>query len=206
MPKRLRVFVSSPGDVTRERLRASLIIDKLAQDYDRFFAIESYLWEHEPLLSSAHFQDVLEAPSAFDIVVLILWSRLGTPLPEKTSLREYRGIDGRAPATGTEWEYEDALKSAQTKGLPDLMVFRNISSAPIDTQNAEARAGSIAQLAALDTFWQLHFVDHGSFKYAYDKYEFWIISRLGSRSPCAARLNDGSRSLPPASNLPSRSG
>ena len=158
------------------------------------------------LLSSAHFQDVLEAPSAFDIVGLILWSRLGTPLPEKTSLREYRGIDGRAPVTGTEWEYEDALKSAQTKGLPDLMVFRNISSAPIDTQNAEARAGSIAQLAALDIFWELHFVDHGSFKYAYDKYE--SLDHFSARLEESLRgaIDDGSRSLPPASNLPSRSG
>ena len=111
LAQRLRVFVSSPGDVKRERLRASLVIDKLAQDYGRFFTIEAYLWEHEPMLSSAHFQDAIEPPSAFDIIVLILWSRLGTPLPEKTALREYRGIDGRTPVTGTEWEFEDALRA-----------------------------------------------------------------------------------------------
>ena len=42
------------------------------------------------------------------IVVLILWSRLGTPLPIKTERREYIGLDGRSPVTGTEWEFEDA--------------------------------------------------------------------------------------------------
>src|SRR5437016_25127 len=170
MPQRLRIFVSSPGDVPDERLRAELIIDKLAQDYSRFFSIESYRWEHEPMLSSAHFQDAIEPPSAFDIVVLILWSRLGTPLPARTTLRDYRGIDGRTPVTGTEWEYEDALKAAQVHGVPDLMVFRNIANAPIDTRNPEARAASIAQLAALDTFWRLHFADQGTFRYAYDEY------------------------------------
>ena len=87
MAQRLRIFISSPGDVPDERLRADLIIDKLAQDYSRYFAIESYRWEHEPMLASGHFQDAIEPPSASDIVILILWSRLGTPLPEKTPTR-----------------------------------------------------------------------------------------------------------------------
>ena len=40
MPQRLRIFVSSPADVPDERLRAALIVDKLSQDYSRFFTIE----------------------------------------------------------------------------------------------------------------------------------------------------------------------
>ncbi len=170
MPQRLRIFVSSPGDVPDERLRAELIIDKLAQDYSRFFAIESYRWEHEPMLASGHFQDAIEPPSTFDIVVLILWSRLGTRLPEKTSLREYRGIDNRAPVTGTEWEYEEALKAARTRGAPDLLAFRNVSSAPIDPRDPDARNRSIAQLDALDEFWKRHFADRGEFLAAYEEY------------------------------------
>src|ERR1700757_476725 len=79
MPQRLRIFVSSPTDVPDERLRADLIVDKLSQDYGRFFTLKSYRWEHEAMLASKHFQDATELPSAFDIVVLILWSRLGTP-------------------------------------------------------------------------------------------------------------------------------
>jgi WD40 repeat protein len=170
MPQRLRIFVSSPADVPNERLRADLIVDKLAQDYGRFFAIESYRWEHEAMLASAHFQDAIEPPSAFDIVVLILWSRLGTPLPEKTVEREYRGIDGRVPVTGTEWEYEEALKVAREKKAPDLLAFRNISPAPIDPRNAGAQAASIAQLGALNEFWARHFADRGVFLAAYDEY------------------------------------
>ena len=170
MPQRLRIFISSPADVPDERLRADLIIDKLSQDYGRFFSIESYRWEHETMLASAHFQDAIEPPSAFDIVVLILWSRLGTPLPEKTPAREYRGIDGRAPVTGTEWEYEEALKAAREKKAPDLLAFRNISPVPIDPRDADAQAESIAQLNALNAFWARHFADRGVFLAAFDEY------------------------------------
>src|SRR6202030_4399712 len=118
-------------------VRPDLIIDKLSQDYSRFFTIESYRWEHEAMLASKHFQDAIEPPSAFDIVVLILWSRLGTPLAARTAERDYRGIDGRAPVTGTEWEYEEALRVAREKGAPDLLAFRNVSAAPVDTRDAE---------------------------------------------------------------------
>jgi WD40 repeat protein len=170
MAQRLRIFISSPGDVPDERLRADLVIDKLAQDYSRFFAIDGYRWEHEPMLASGHFQDAVEPPSKFDIVVMILWSRLGTPLPGHTATREYRGIDGRAPVTGTEWEYEDALQAARAHGAPDILAFRNVSPAPIDPRDVEARARSIAQLDALDAFWKRHFADRGIFLAAYDEY------------------------------------
>ena len=170
MPQRLRIFISSPADVPDERLRAALIIDKLSQDYSRFFTIDSYRWEHEPMLAAGHFQDAIEPPSAFDIVVLILWSRLGTPLPEKTAAREYRGIDGRAPVTGTEWEYEEALKVAREKKAPDILAFRNISPAPIDPRDPDAQAKSMAQLNALNAFWTQHFVDRGVFLAAFDEY------------------------------------
>src|SRR5215813_15051604 len=92
-------------------------------------------------------------------------------IKEKTSLREYSGIDDRAPVTGTEWEYEEALKAARTRGAPDLLAFRNVSSAPIDPRDPDARNRSIAQLDALDEFWKRHFADRGAFLAAYDEYQ-----------------------------------
>jgi WD40 repeat protein len=170
MRKRLRIFISSPGDVPAERLRAALIIDKLAQDFGRFLEIEAYRWESEPMLASGTFQDLIDPPSRHDIVILILWSRLGTPLPEKTPLREYRGIDDRSPVTGTEWEFEDALRAARQGGAPDILAFRNTSPAPIETQDLAAQARGLAQLAALNEFWSRHFADRGVFLAAYDGY------------------------------------
>jgi hypothetical protein len=104
-------------------------------------------------------------------VLLILWSRLGTPLPEKTAVREYRGIDGRVPVTGAEWEYEEALQAARERGAPDILAFRNISHPAVDPLDPQARARSLKQLEALDAFWKRHFADRGVFLAAYDQYQ-----------------------------------
>lgn len=170
MPRDLRIFISSPGDVPAERLRADLIVDRLAQDYSRFLNIKSYRWEHEPMLASGHFQDAIEPPSQFDIVVLILWSRLGSALPIETALRKYQGIDGRTPVTGTEWEYEEALQAARERGAPDILAFRNVSPAAVDSNDAVARARAVSQLDALDGFWRRHFADRGLFLAAFEEY------------------------------------
>ena len=170
MPERFRIFISSPGDVPQERLRSHLVIDKLAQEYRRHFLLEIFRWEHEPMLASGSFQDAIDPPSSFDVVILVLWSRLGTALPEKTKVREYRGLDGRVPVTGTEWEFEEALRAAQSRGAPDILAFRNVSPAPVDTVDLEAQAKSLAQLNALNTFWTRHFADRGVFMAAYDSY------------------------------------
>ena len=170
MITRLRIFLSSPGDVIATREIAALTIERLAQDYARFFTIEPYLWEYEAMVASGHFQDSIEPPSAFDIVVLIVWSRLGTPLPERTKVREYRGMDGRAPVTGTEWEYEEALKAAQEFGTPDLLVYRSREHARVDTRDSERQRKDIEQLGELDRFWSRHFANQGTFLGAYTEF------------------------------------
>jgi tetratricopeptide (TPR) repeat protein len=168
--RRLRIFVSSPGDVKAAREIAALTIERLAQDFARFFKIEPYLWEYEAMIASGHFQDSIEPPSAFDIVVLILWSRLGTHLPERTAVREYRGIDGRAPLTGTEWEFEEALQATQKSGAPDLLVYRSRKPAPFDTQDPDRLDEQLQQLKALNSFWERHFANQGMFLGAYTSF------------------------------------
>ena len=170
MIKQLRIFLSSPGDVIATREIAALTIERLAQDYARFFRIEPYLWEYEAMVASGHFQDSIEPPSAFDIVVLIIWSRLGTPLPERTKVREYRGMDGRAPVTGTEWEYEEALKAAREVGTPDLLVYRSREDARVRTLDSERRRKDIEQLEELDRFWSRHFANQGTYLGAYTEF------------------------------------
>ncbi len=173
MLPRLRIFLSSPGDVEQERLRAHLVIQKLAREYARFFSIEPFLWEYEPMLASGHFQDAIDPPSSFDVVLLILWSRLGTPLPERTAGRAYRGIDERAPVTGTEWEFEDALKANRAhggKGPPDLLAYRRdeVPTAPLD--DPKKRDEKIAQYAALEGFWARWFKSDTQFLAGYAQY------------------------------------
>ena len=168
--QRLRIFVSSPGDVMTAREVAAQIIEKVAHAYARFFAIEPYLWEYEPMLASGHFQDSIDPPSRFDVVILILESRLGTLLPERTAVREYRGMDGRSPVTGTEWEYEDALVAARERDVPDILVYRSRRKAEVDAWDAQRQETVLAQLRALNAFWARHFSDRGTFKGGYSEF------------------------------------
>ena len=167
----VRIFISSPGDVEVERRRAAAVARRLDREFRRFFSVSPYLWEQEAQRSSGHFQDYIEPPSAFEVVVLILWSRLGTPLPEHTPVRDYRGSDGRAPVTGTEWEYEEARVRAERDGVPALLVFRNESETSVSSTDAGLREQKQAQLEALDGFWRRHFEDRGVFLTAFTRYD-----------------------------------
>jgi len=118
----IRIFISSPADVRPERLKAEQIVARLDREFAYRFHVEAVLWEREPLVATRHFQDPenIPEPRGTDIVVVILWSRLGVPLPED----RFRGaISGRA-VTGTEWEFEDALASARERGVPELLLYR----------------------------------------------------------------------------------
>lgn len=171
MAQQLRIFISSPGDVSDERRRAALVISRLKREFSRFFDLTAVLWEYEPMLSSGHFQDIIDPPSTADIVVLILWSRLGTPLPERTATREYRGRDGQAPVTGTEWEYEDALRAHEQRGVPDLLVYRRFAEGFARFSRAEQLDQIRGQWEALQRFWQRHFEGpDGRFKAAFNQF------------------------------------
>ena len=173
MAKPFKIFISSPGDVNDERRRASLVITRLAREFKRFYDIKPVLWEYEPMLSSGHFQDIIDPPSDVDILILILWSRLGTPLPARTDVREYKGIDDRVPVTGTEWEYEQALAARKIRGdVPALLVYRNFSKAKAEFDRVEDLEQMKLQWEALQRFWQRHFQNaDGSFKFAFNRFE-----------------------------------
>ncbi|WP_420905834.1 tetratricopeptide repeat protein [Candidatus Magnetaquiglobus chichijimensis] len=148
----LRIFISSPSDVPDERRRAALVIERLKKEFKRFFDIRPILWEEEVQQAAGHIQDRLDKPSLTDIVVVILWSRLGSPLPDR-----YRDADGRIP-TGTEWEFENAKQANRATGKPDLLLYLKTTPAmmPVNTQDQEARARRI-QWEALQNFLDRHF-------------------------------------------------
>jgi hypothetical protein len=77
--KTLRVFISSPGDVRPERLITEKVVQRLGREFAYHFPIEPVMWEREPLVASQHFQEGITPPRETDIVVVILWSRLGVP-------------------------------------------------------------------------------------------------------------------------------
>ena len=120
--KTLQVFVSSPGDVYEERAIANRVIDRLQSEYIGRVVLEPVLWEHEPLVATATFQQQIVKPSDTDIMVSILWSRLGTKLP-----KDFTREDGTRYDSGTEYEFEEAIEGFKANGKPDMLVYRKMA-------------------------------------------------------------------------------
>lgn len=118
--QRIRVFVSSPADVRPERLITERLVRRLAREFAHHFIVEPVLWEREPLTAGAHFQDNIVPPRETDLVVCILWSRLGVTLPRE----RFQGALSGGAVTGTEWEFEDALAGFRSVKRPDLLLYR----------------------------------------------------------------------------------
>src|SRR5436305_1724008 len=116
VPRHLRVFLSSPGDVATERAMALRVVQRLQYDPSMrgHLTVEIVAWDNPdapiPMPATLNPQEAVNQgspkPSECDIVVVILWTRIGTPLP-----REVTKADGSRYLSGTEWEYEDALQS-----------------------------------------------------------------------------------------------
>jgi len=146
----VRIFISSPSDVRPERLKAERIVARLDREFAYHFRVEGVLWEREPLVASRHFQDPenIPQPRGTDIVVVVLWSRLGLPLPED----RFRGAISGRPVTGTEWEFEDALASARERGIPELLLYRKTARVTADLEDESALQQRIAQRTLVQDF------------------------------------------------------
>src|SRR5580704_1228334 len=148
--RKFRIFISSPSDVRPERLKAEQIVARLDREFAYHFRVEAMLWEREPLVAAHHFQDPqnIPRPRGMDIVVVLLWTRLGIPLPPD----QFRGAISGRPVTGTEWEFEDALAGARERGVPDLMVYRKRARPTAELHDRKALEERLAQLDLVDDF------------------------------------------------------
>src|SRR5438552_18855836 len=106
------------------------------------------MWEREPLVASRHFQEEIIPPRETDIVIVILWSRLGVPLPVDKFLGPLSG----KPVTGTEWEFEDALKASRERKLPDLLMYRKKAPLSGSLDDEETVRLQLAQKRAVEDF------------------------------------------------------
>src|SRR5262245_82808 len=99
-PLTLRVFLSSPDDVTEERRLAREVIESLEaghllRDRVRFDVVA---WDDSraatPLDGRATPQQAVQryigSPADCDLTLVILWSRLGTPVPADTGQSDRR--------------------------------------------------------------------------------------------------------------------
>lgn len=167
--KTLRVFISSPGDVRPERLIARRVVQRLDLEFSYHFKVESILWEREPLVASQHFQEKIVPPHETDVVVVILWSRLGVPLPSD----KFAGPLTGKPVTGTEWEFEDALKANREHKAPDLLVYRKTAPVTASLEDEEALRRQLDQKRMVERFIQDWFMarDAKSFTAAFHTFD-----------------------------------
>src|SRR5215216_6094166 len=87
---RLRVFLSSPGDVPAERIAVRQVVERELQKERTFrdSKLEVVSWDDPdgptPLDAYLPPQQALARelplPSQCDVVIVVLWSRMGTPL------------------------------------------------------------------------------------------------------------------------------
>ena len=149
----LKIFLSSPGDVAEERALAEIVFRRLADEVADAVRLSVVIWEHEPLFAHTGFQQQIERPSQCDLVVSILWSRLGTRLPS-----DFSPAEGMPAPTGTEFELRDALASYTAIGKPDLLIYRKIPGPQISLGSLDFTERS-DQYRRLDEFCRHAFYD-----------------------------------------------
>jgi tetratricopeptide (TPR) repeat protein len=167
----LKIFLSSPGDVAEERALAEIVFRRLAEEVADSVRLQLVIWEHEPLFGHTGFQQQIERPSQCDLVVSILWSRLGTRLPA-----DFAPIPGESAPTGTEFELQDALAAYSQSGKPKLLIYRKVPAPQISLSAADFTERS-DQYRRLDDFCRRFFHDSdGAIRVAHttftDRHEF----------------------------------
>lgn len=146
--KTVRIFISSPGDVAAERLKAADIFERLQTEFSGRLLIEPYFWEHEPMLAHTDFQSQIQPPSKFDLFVCILWARLGSRLHPAM----HQKPDGSQYASGTEFEVLDALEGFRRSGAPEVLIYKRKGDPIIPAKPKENRDRILQQYDLLDSF------------------------------------------------------
>jgi len=193
--KTITVFVSSPGDVQAERTIADRLIRAIAQElgipvsvqYSNLLrhrqTVESrissaelgsgelvlcpYFWEYQRFSPELGYQDQIPNTSRFDLVISILWSRLGTKLHPR-----FRMPDGSEPRSGTEYEIMWAkAQRDKTPGVPALQIYRNCGQPNPPLDPPEKRVEFFRQWDLLKDFFESWEKDsQGQFIGAFNNY------------------------------------
>jgi len=134
-PRHVRVFLSSPGDVKEQRdlardlIKMALPVNDWLRDR---FTFDVYSWDDPngstPLPAHLTPQEAIDLglirPSACDVVVVMLWSRIGTPLQH----------EGKRYLSGTHYEFEEARAIG---GKPMVLLYRRTEKPKIDLDDTD---------------------------------------------------------------------
>ena len=149
---RVLVFLSSPTDVQPEREAAERVVGRLGGVFAAHVELALERWEHRFYEASKGFQEAIAAMETFDLVVGILWKRIGSELPPDRFVRS----DGSAFESGTVYEIETALAASRRSGQPPVYVFKSTRAVTFTEERVEEER---AQKRALDEWWARTFRD-----------------------------------------------
>jgi formylglycine-generating enzyme required for sulfatase activity len=171
----VRVFLASPGDVADERALARTVLNRLEAypGFDGRVVIREVSWDSPgastPLPAHLTPQEAirrgLPKPSECDIVLVMLWSRMGTPLPAAE-----RKKDGSSFTSGTEWEYLDAVEHAAQHGQPIVLAYRRMEKVPVDLDAPDLDERR-AQRLKVQRFFDAFRNPDGSLRWSYHEYD-----------------------------------
>jgi formylglycine-generating enzyme required for sulfatase activity len=160
--RHVRIFISAPGDVARERDLARAVVERLERDpaFRHQLKLDPILYDDReapvPMLAALTAQESVnrELPaSACDIVIGILWGRMGTP-PQRPL-----GPDNTRYVSGTEAELDDARRAER-----DVLLYRCLARISVDIDDPEFEAKR-AQKQLVDQFFErLDGVAYSSFE------------------------------------------
>ena len=161
--RRIRIFVSSPIDVAEEREKARDVIENLARLHQDQLEIESYLYEDKGLPATAPPQDSVENPADCDVVVVILWTRMGTELEK----------DGIVYLSGTDYEYQVASQAYQANKRPHILVYKKEAPPQLpDTGDLAEHKRFTEQWERVEAFFEKHFTsEDGGVKGAFERFK-----------------------------------
>ena len=159
------IFVSSPEDVQKERSLAERVIRSVASEFgvpvtvnysnwlrkikasdkvpvqstngsdDGRTWLRSCFWEYQDADLDQDYREQIPNTGSYDLVISILWSRLGTKLSPAFIMP-----DGTTPKTPNEYEIAWVLDQlARTPDFPKLHVYRNRSTPSAPIQPREQR-------------------------------------------------------------------
>lgn len=168
--KKIRIFISSPGDVQQERLIAKKVIANLNRIYSQYLELETIMWEDLPLEATSSFQDGINyflEKAPIDIAIFILWSRLGS-----NPGQSYRKPDGSEYQSGTEYEFDMMYALWEQTKRPKIMVY--VKDAEIQYYGSDLNGiqETLKQKSLLDNFIEENFRDRETgTNYAYWQFD-----------------------------------
>ncbi|MDX2308716.1 MAG: hypothetical protein NW216_10800 [Hyphomicrobium sp.] len=163
--RKVRVFVSSPIDVAAEREGVQRVVERLNGEFADYLTLETVRWETSFYSADAGFQDKIPEAKACDLVIAILWSRLGSPLPATFAQlpSTLAGREGEPYPSGTAYEILSSLHARAERiaggqpPTPDVYVFRKLEAPKIELGARSDFDAAQEQWDRLDAFFQRWF-------------------------------------------------